>query len=252
MSAVSGAAMAATSIVLKKLFQAEPVNLSAAPAPLDAEPGGEMRQRQRHVAAADVLHEAADQDDDVADDGEQDPDGGDPEAASTTARAAIAPAMPPSPLPLTVTYDELAQPALLQPERDDREAEQHRRQHRGAARVVLRAGDGEEDLGRQHFVVAGEHDRIAEVGEALDESQQERIGERGPQQRPGHRAKHAPPRRAQRLRRLLQRGAHRGERAVQDHERDRRERRGAAPASRRAARRSSASGECRMPHRATP
>ncbi len=46
----------------------------------------------------------------------------------------------------------------------------------------------------------------------------------GPQQRPGHRAENAAARGAQRLRRFLQRRAHRGQRAVQDHERDRRER----------------------------
>jgi hypothetical protein len=49
---------------------------------------------------------------------------------------------------------------------------------------VLRAGNGEEDLRRQHVEVAGEHDRVAEVGEALDEAQQERVGERG--RRSGH------------------------------------------------------------------
>ena len=51
------------------------------------------------------------------------------------------------------------------------------REHRRAALVVLRADDGEEDLGRQHVEVAAEHQRIAEVGEALDEAEQERVGE---------------------------------------------------------------------------
>ena len=221
MSAVSGAEMAATSIVLKKLFQAEPVNLRAAQSM--PKPAAKCDERQRHVAAADVLHEAADQDDDVADHGEEDPDRGDAEArVPQSARqfrrnAAVA-------LAADGDVGQLAQPALLHPERDDREAEQHRGQHRGTPRVVLRAGDGEEDLGREHFVVSGEHDRVAEVGEAFDESQQERIGERGPQERPGHGAENAPSRRAQRLRRLFQCGTHRGECAVQDHERDRRER----------------------------
>jgi hypothetical protein len=68
MIAVSGAEIAATSTVLKKLFHA-----SREPRAFDAEAGGEVRQRERHVAAADVLHEAADEDDDVAAHGEQDP-----------------------------------------------------------------------------------------------------------------------------------------------------------------------------------
>ena len=223
MTAVSGAEIAATSIVLKKLFQAEPVKNEPPLAPLDPEAGREMRHRQRHVPAADVLDEAADQDDGVADDREQDPGGGDaearvPESARQLRRnAAVA-------FAADRHVRRTAQPALLQPEGDDREAEQHRGQHGGATRVVLRAGDREEDLGRQHLEIAGEHDRIAEVGETFDESQQERIGERRTQERPGHRAEHAAARCAQRLRGLFQRGAHRGERAVQDHEGDRRER----------------------------
>ena len=64
-------------------------------------------------------------------------------------------------------------------------------QRRRAPGVVLRPRDGEEDLGRQHLEISGQHDRVAEVGEALDEAQQERVGQRGPQQRPGHRAEDA-------------------------------------------------------------
>ena len=197
--------------------------LQAVLPPIDAEAGAEVVERQRHVAASDVLDEAADEDDDVADDREHDPRGGDPEAAEPQAarqlrrHAAVA-------LAADRHVRRPAEPALLQPERDEREPEQHRGQHRSAARVVLRAGDGEEDLRRQHVVVAGEHDRVAEVGEALDEAEQERGRERRPQQRPGHRPEHAAARGAQRLRRFLERGADRAERAVQDHERDRRER----------------------------
>ena len=57
------------------------------------------------------------------------------------------------------------------------------REHGGAALVVLRADDGEEDLGRQHLEIAAEHERVAEVGEALDEAEQERVGEARPHQR---------------------------------------------------------------------
>ncbi len=181
-----------------------------------------MRKRERHVAAADVLDESADEDHHVADDRERDPEGGDaetgpPQAARQLRRhAAVA-------LAAHRHVGRAAEPALLQPERDEREAEEHGRQDRGAPGVVLRAGHREEDLDGEHLEVARQHDRIAEIREAFDEAQQERIGERRAQQRPRHRAEHASARCAQRLRRLFERRAHRGQRAVQDHERDRRE-----------------------------
>ena len=50
-------------------------------------------------------------------------------------------------------------------------------------RVVLGADDGEEDLGREHVEVAAEHQRVAEVGHALDEAEQEGVGEAGAHQR---------------------------------------------------------------------
>ena len=74
--------------------------------------------------------------------------------------------------------------------------------------IVLRADDGEEDLGRQHLVVAAEHQRVAEIGQALDEAEQEGVGEARPQQRPGDGAEDVVQRAgAQRLRRLLERRA---------------------------------------------
>ena len=191
--------------------------------PFNTETLGEMMQCQRHVAAADVLHEPAGQDDHVADDRENDPERRHPQARELErprqlrGNAAVT-------LPRHRDVGQTAEPALLQPEGEHREAKQHHRERRGAARIVLRAGHREEDLGGQHVEVAGQHDRIAEVGEALDEAQQERIGQRRPQERPGDRAEYAPTRRAQRLRRLLERRADRRQGAVQDHERDRRER----------------------------
>ena len=47
----------------------------------------------------------------------------------------------------------------------------------------LGADHREEDLGRQHAEIAAEHDRIAEVGDALDEADQEGVGEARPHQR---------------------------------------------------------------------
>ena len=72
---------------------------------------------------------------------------------------------------------------MLQPERREREAEQHDRQHGGAALVVRGADDGEEDLRRQHLEIAAEHERVAEIRQALDEAEQEGVGEARPHQR---------------------------------------------------------------------
>ena len=66
---------------------------------------------------------------------------------------------------------------MLQPEGAQGKGEQDDREHGGAALVLLRADDGEEDLGRQHLEIAAEHQRVAEVGEAFDEAEQEGIGE---------------------------------------------------------------------------
>ena len=54
-----------------------------------------------------------------------------------------------------------------------------------AARALdpVRADDREEDLGRQHLEISAEHERIAEIREALDEAEQEGVGEARPHQR---------------------------------------------------------------------
>ena len=74
----------------------------------------------------------------------------------------------------------------------------------GARTVVLGADDREEDLGRQHRELAADDDRVAEVGDALDEADQERVREAGLQERQGHREERGAPARAQGLRRLLE------------------------------------------------
>ena len=51
------------------------------------------------------------------------------------------------------------------------------RQRGGAALVVLRADDREEDLGGEHVEIAAEHQRVAEIRQALHEADQEGVGE---------------------------------------------------------------------------
>ena len=82
----------------------------------------------------------------------------------------------------------------------------------------------EEDLGREHRVLAADDDRVAEVGHALDEPDQEGVGQTRLHQRQGHRPKGLPAARAQGLRRLLQRRADALHHAAQDQEGDRGER----------------------------
>ena len=89
--------------------------------------------------------------------------------------------------------------------------------------VVLRADDGEEDLRRQHVEIAAEHQRIAEIGHALDEAEQEGVGEAGPHQRQRHRPEGLPAVGAQRLRGFLHRRADAFDDADQHQEGDRRE-----------------------------
>jgi hypothetical protein len=74
------------------------------------------------------------------------------------------------------------QPSLDQEQRE-RQREQDDREDRRASRVLLHADDREVDRHRQHFEVAAEKQRIAEVGEAFDEHDQERVGETRCQQR---------------------------------------------------------------------
>ena len=117
-----------------------------------------------------------------------------------------------------------AEPALLRPEGHEREGEQDQGEHGGPPLVVLGADDGKEDLGREHVEVPAQHQRIAEVGEALDEAQEEGVGEARAHQRQGDGGEGGPGIRAQGLRRLLERGADTLDHADQDQERDRRER----------------------------
>ena len=71
----------------------------------------------------------------------------------------------------------------LDEERGEREGEEQDAERRRAALVELGADDREEDLGRQHTEVAAQHDRVAEVGDRLDEADQERVREAGAHQR---------------------------------------------------------------------
>ena len=88
-------------------------------------------------------------------------------------------------------------------ERGQRECEQDDGKDRRPALIVLGADDGEEDLGREHFVVPAEHQGVAEVGEALDETEEEGVGESGAHQGQGYRAEGAPAVGAQGERRFL-------------------------------------------------
>ena len=96
-------------------------------------------------------------------------------------------------------------------------------EHGRAALVVRGADDGEEDLGRQHLEIAAEHERIAEIGQALDEAEQEGVGEPRPHQRQRDGAERRPALGAQGLRRLLERRADALHDADQHQEGDRRE-----------------------------
>ena len=117
----------------------------------------------------------------------------------------------------------IADDAALQEEGAECEDQQQDGERRRAAIVELRADDGKVDLGRQHAVVAAQHDRIAEIGNALDEADEERVGESGPHQRQRHRGESRPRIGAQRLRGLFERRADAFDDADQHQEGDRRE-----------------------------
>ena len=112
----------------------------------------------------------------------------------------------------------------LQGEGAEREDEQDQRQRRRLALVELRTDDGEEDFGRQHAEVTAQDNGIAEVGDRLDEGHQPGVGEARQHQGPADGAKGLPAVGAQRLRRLLERGADALHDADQDQEGDRRKR----------------------------
>src|SRR4029434_6711958 len=84
------------------------------------------------------------------------------------------------------------EPAALSVEGAEREHEEHDREHGGAAPIVLSTDHGEEDRDRQHLEIAAEDERVTEVGEALDEAEEERVGEPGAHERERHRPEGPP------------------------------------------------------------
>ena len=174
------------------------------------------------VIAPDRADEAADEDGDVDDEGQQRP--GDRDAVAQPAQPARQRHRQAGvTLPGDGGVRRAPEPALLGPERRQREDQQHQGEHRGAALVVRGADYGKEHLGRQHFEIPGEHQRIAEVRHALHEAQQKGGREPGPKQRQGHRAECRPTARAQRLRGFLERRADALHHPEQDEESDGRE-----------------------------
>src|SRR5438093_4025780 len=99
------------------------------------------------------------------------------------------------------------EPAPLGIEGAEREHEEHDREHGGSAAVVLSPDDRKENRDRQHVEIAAEDERVAEVGEALDEAEQERVGETGAHQRERDSGERAPAIGTERLCRLFHRWA---------------------------------------------
>ncbi|MEY9833209.1 hypothetical protein ABIA25_005087 [Sinorhizobium fredii] len=112
----------------------------------------------------------------------------------------------------------------MRKESRQREAQQHDGEHRGAGGIVLRADDGKENLGRKHAVAAAKHERIAEVGHALDEADEECIGKPWLHERQRDMPEGTPAIGFKRLRSLLHRRADPLDDADQHQEGDRRER----------------------------
>ena len=106
----------------------------------------------------------------------------------------------------------------------ERNAQQHDAERGGPSWIELRADHREEDLGRQHAEVSAEQDGIAEVGDRLDEADEERIGKARIHERQRNVAERPPAIGAQRLRRFLERGRHAFDDAHEHEEGDRRER----------------------------
>ena len=136
----------------------------------------------RRVVAAPHLHQAADKGEAVEQEGEGRPRQRDPLRGAARAigqgrrQARIA-------LAGDGGVGARADDAALQVEGAQRERQQQQRQGGGAAIVELGADHGEVDFGREHAVVAAQHDGIAEVGDAFDEAHQEGIGEARAHQR---------------------------------------------------------------------
>ena len=78
-----------------------------------------------------------------------------------------------------------AQPGALEIECRKGEEQEYHGEHRRTPLIVLGADDGEENFSGKHVVVPAEHERIAEIGHALDEPQQKRVCQAWTYQRPG-------------------------------------------------------------------
>jgi hypothetical protein len=87
----------------------------------------------------------------------------------------------------------------------------------------LGTDNGKEDVSRQHRELATDHDRVAKVRHALNEANQEGVGQARLEQRQRDGQKGLQPVRAQCLRRLLQTRCHTLHHTAHDHEGNRRE-----------------------------
>ena len=190
-------------------------------APLQVERGDEVAQRRR-VVAAPGGDEAADEGEEVDDDRERQPRPDDSEHGPRQARR-----QPHRQAGVALARDrrigDIADDFVLQREDSQREGREQERERGGTTMVELGADDGEEDIGREHVVLAADDDRIAEVGEAFDEADEKRVGQAGLEQRQRDGAKRCPAIGTKRLRRLLERRADAGDDAAHDEAGDRRE-----------------------------
>ena len=167
-AAVTGAAIAESLIVVQNEFHAAPVHRRPWRGPFEAERLRVVPQRQR-VVAAPGLDEAAGERHRVDHDGERRPRQRDAVAEAAHAvrqlrrQAGVA-------LAGERRVHLASEHGALQEERAEREGEQQDAERGRATLVELRADDREEDLGRQHAEVAAEQDRVAEIGDRLDEA----------------------------------------------------------------------------------
>ena len=148
---------------------------------LDAE-GFRIVLQRRCIIAPHGFDETADRDDAVDDEGEDRPGDrrrirGDGNAVRQRLRQTR----------ITFAGDGgvglLADGDLLDEKSDEREHQQHQRQHGGAALIGRGTDDGEKNLCRENFEIAAEHERIAEIRHALDEAEKKGVGDARPHQR---------------------------------------------------------------------
>ena len=203
-AAVTGAAMAESLTVVQNEFHAAPAHRRPCSRPLDAEGLRVVPQRQR-VVAAPGFDETAGQRHRVDDDRERRPRQGDAVAEAARAIRQLRRQTRVT-LARERRVDLAPEHGALQEERAEREDQQQDPERCRAPLVELGADHREEDLGRQHTEIAAEQDRVAEVGDGLDEADQERVGEAGAHQRQRDVGEHAPAVGAQRLRRFLHAG----------------------------------------------